>query len=478
MSDSWEKIAIVILFALSPFILYGVYRLMQPAARPEPGAGAPDDEKMPEAQPEPAAPPRAAAKPRREKARVTRSGLDPARSEPSFQGGEAVAPQAQLAQTEHSFEPPPSPAGRAAAAATSAPPPPAPNGPGDPSEPDAVAAPAPRPVEVREEDVPPAAGAQAQAMSSDGDAGSTQDGEQPAATAAAKGGQGAADQATASDRFPELDDSKLQYNFFYTVRISLAQGVSTTAILDLKQTLTKAAPKMFQTTFCYDEQHRLWETPRPDRSYRFLAWSIPLCNRSVHLNKDNIASIVSVIQKAMRGINGHAEFPPHNDIERRLHLVEEFCDVVDQTVSVVLRASTASGGQPRSTNDILDLAQSWGMEEVGSQLCKIDNGETWYTLGAGNGKAFGSSSPERKVASLVVALDFPHVSRPLEAFDEMFEYCNKLAKVLNFQIVDTRGKPIEQDHVAALRTHMLGVRNHMIEHEVIPGSKTARALFN
>ena len=472
MSDSWEKIAIVVLFAISPFVLYGVYRLFQPEPKHPLGNGDPDVEDESDEVVKRSKTEKSAAKPKREKPRISRSGglaSNVARQEPTF-GSLPAEPAADPSATENNAEPiqpgqpeetghefeAPSPISAQVAETTAA-------------EIDSTVA-AEEPDKIGVDGAPEMENPQPEA--SEGPEADKHEKETDSEA------QGSEDLLDKNKLFPDLDQSKLQYNFFYTVRMRFDESVSTTRILDLTQTLARAATNMFQTTFCYDQQNSIWETPRPGRSYQFLAWSIPLSNRTTHLNKNNVASIVSVIQKAMRSFKGQAEFPPHNDIERRLHLVEEFCDAVDHTVSVGLQAMAKSGGQPQSSGDIVALAENWGMEMIDNQLRKVANGETWFTLVGGSGKDFGSNSPDRKVASLIVSLDFPHVSSPIDAFDAMFEFCGRLARVLRYEIVDGEGKVIEQENISLLREHMLGVRSYMVDRDVTPGSKTARALFN
>ena len=281
------------------------------------------------------------------------------------------------------------------------------------------------------------------------------------------------------DGFPEIDEELLQPYFYYVVNLTVKSGMGATDIHQLSSELvSKTSVRMYQTLLCYDRDKGKWETPRPEKSYGELVWAVPMCNRSSHLTSQDISGIVSVVQNMMRRVGGMADFPSHNDIDERRAAVEEFCEYVDHRVSANLIALSSSGGSPQRCGDIIDLALTGGMEMIEGELRKVVNGETWFTLKDGSSKDLSRKSPDRRVASLVASLDFPHVSNPLKAFDEMFELTGMLSRVLVFSFVDDEKNPIDQESIAEVRDHLENLIEYMNSLNVQPGSKIARALFS
>ena len=281
------------------------------------------------------------------------------------------------------------------------------------------------------------------------------------------------------DGFPEIDEELLQPYFYYVVHLTVKSGMGATDIHQLSSELvTKTSVRMYQTLLCFDRDKGKWETPRPEKSYGELLLAVPMCNRSSHLSSQDISGIVSVVQNMMRRVGGMAEFPSHNDIDERRAAVEEFCEYVDHRVSANLIALSSSGGSPQRCGDIIDLALTGGMEMIEGELRKVVNGETWFTLKDGSSKDLSRNSPDRRVASLVASLDFPHVSNPLKAFDEMFEITGMLSRVLVFSFVDDEKNPIDQENIAEVREHLENLIEYMNSLNVQPGSKIARALFS
>ena len=279
--------------------------------------------------------------------------------------------------------------------------------------------------------------------------------------------------------FPAIDENLLQPYFYYVVHLTVKSGMGAADIHQLSSELvTKTSVRMYQTLLCYDRDKGKWETPRPEKSYGELIWAVPMCNRSSKLTSQDISGIVKVVQNMMRRVGGMAEFPSHNDIDERRAAVDEFCEYVDHRVSANLIALSSSGGSLQRCGDIIDLALTGGMEMIEDELRKVVDGETWFTLKDGMSKDLSRISPDRRVASLVASLDFPHVSNPLKAFDEMFELTGMLSRVLALSFVDDEKKPIDQNNIDEVREHLENLIEYMLSHNVQPGSKIARALFS
>lgn len=278
--------------------------------------------------------------------------------------------------------------------------------------------------------------------------------------------------------FPEVSE-ELPEPFYYKVRMTVEKGMGAPDVHQLLRDLvSKTNVRMYQTMLCFDRDKGKWETPRPEKKYEEFVWAVPMCNRSSHLSPGDISGVVNVIQDMMRRVDGQAEFPSHNDLDERRELVDKFCDHVDHGVTVNLIALSSSGGVPQRSGDIIDLAISGDMEMIDNELRRVVNGETWYVLKDGNGNDLTRNSPDRKVASLMVTLDFPHVSTPVKAFDEMFKFTGMLSRVLGFSFVDSEKNPVDQEQIAEARDHLADLTDYMTESMVPPGSKVARALFS
>ena len=254
------------------------------------------------------------------------------------------------------------------------------------------------------------------------------------------------------DGFPAIGADLFQAFFYYVVRITVPAKLTTANIMQLYSDLkTKTSLRMYVTVLCFDREANKWESGRTDKAYRELILAVPLCNRTSHLTKQHMAAIVNTIQNMMRKVDGVAEFPSHTDIAERQVQVEGFCNYADQRITANLIALSSNGGMPQRSGDIIDLALAEGLEIIDGELRRQVNGETWYALKAGNGQDLMKKSQDRKVASLMATLDFPHVSNPLEAYDDMFAFAGKLARVLRFEFVDDMQQSIDKEHIVQAR---------------------------
>lgn len=276
--------------------------------------------------------------------------------------------------------------------------------------------------------------------------------------------------------FPPVESDRLQERFYYLARMRFAQGIEMMGAHQISEAMAnEAGLRLHQTTLCYSRENGRWELPRSERSYREMVWGVPLCNRRTKLSEELLPAIVKVLQSQMRKHRGVADFPAKADIENRLAAAEEFCEAVDKKLTATLIAVAADGGEPRKSGDIFDLALAEGLEEDGGgALRRQVNGEAWYALSAGE----KLRSPDRKVARLEAVLDFPHVSEPIAAYDDMFELMGKLARVLKFQLVDNAGEPISADGIAETRRYLMDLESAMRAEGVQPGGRLARALFS
>ncbi len=282
--------------------------------------------------------------------------------------------------------------------------------------------------------------------------------------------------AAADEEFPPVESDRLQERFYYLARMRFEHGIEMMGAHQISEAMAKEAGlRLHQTTLCYSRENGRWELPRSERSYREMVWGVPLCNRRTKLSEELLPAIVKVLQSQMRKHRGVADFPAKADIENRLAAAEEFCEAVDKKLTATLIAVAADGGEPRKSGDIFDLALAEGLEEDGDGMLRRQvNGETWYTMSTGE----KLRSPDRKVARLEAVLDFPHVSEPIAAFDDMFELMGKLARVLKFQLVDNAGAPISADGIAATRGYLMDLESEMRAEGVQPGGRLARALFS
>lgn len=281
------------------------------------------------------------------------------------------------------------------------------------------------------------------------------------------------------DEFPPLDGSKLQELYYYLVRMQFKQGIDATAIHQLATSIEdEVRLRRHQTVLGYSRKSGQWETPRPGNSYRELVWGVPVCNRASKLGGDALPQLVRAIQGLMRKYKGVAHYPAKADVEQRMDAVEQFCQIADKRVDALLVAVATEGGVAHKGGDVVDLALAEGLEEIDGELRRQVNGETWYTLTNGKPQELTSKSPDRRIARLVASIDFPHVSDPLAAYDEMFKLASKLARVLRFDLVDAHGVPLDEDGIQGTREDMRELIDYMREQGVPPGSKLARALFS
>lgn len=285
--------------------------------------------------------------------------------------------------------------------------------------------------------------------------------------------------AEAEDEFPQLDGSKLQELYYYLVRMQFKQDIDATAIHQLATSIEdEVRLRRHQTVLGYSLKNGQWETPRPGNSYRHLVWGVPVCNRASKLGGDALPQLVRAIQGLMRKYKGVAHYPAKADVEQRMEQVEEFCQMADKRVDALLVAVATEGGVAHKGGDVVDLALAEGLEEIDGELRRQVNGETWYTLTNGKPQELTSKSPDRRIARLVASIDFPHVSDPLAAFDEMFKLASKLARVLRFDLVDADGTPLDEEGIQGTREDVRDLIDYMRDHGVPPGSKLARALFS
>lgn len=287
------------------------------------------------------------------------------------------------------------------------------------------------------------------------------------------------DTANEGEEFPAIGSDQLNDFFYYVVRVTVPKKIHTKVIWQLAQKLAKQAGlQMYQLMLGHDPEIGVWENPRPDKNYRHLVWAVPLCNRNTHISGSIIASVVTVFQDTMRKVGGIADFSSQNDIQKRLEKVDEFCNHVDHKVTVYLLASREDEGMPRRCGEIISLALTEKIEEIDGSLLRMSNGEVWFRLYAGNGEEIVSKSPDRKVASLVLEMDFPHVSNTDDALREMFALAGKLARVLRFRLVDASQNTIDDAHIEEIQQEIMELREYMLHQGVRPGSKLARALFS
>lgn len=286
------------------------------------------------------------------------------------------------------------------------------------------------------------------------------------------------DKEISLDDFPKLNADVLNEHFYYVVKIMVVKGMQGATTLKMASELVnKTAVERYQVILGFDDGNKDWEKPRPDKSYTYLVWAVPLSSRNSKMTAEERAIYVRVIQDQMRKLAGVAKFPAHQDIEERLEDVDQFLDKVDLAFEIHLIAKEGSG-KPQKAGDIIELAQFEKMEEVEGRIVRLVNGEKWYELNAGNNEKLGRKPPERPIASLSLFMDVPHVSNTESAYDDMFKLAEKLARVLNFVLVDYNNDELNAELLQENRNYVMYCCAEMIQRGVRPGSKLARALFS
>ena len=309
-------------------------------------------------------------------------------------------------------------------------------------------------------------------------------GEDPAPMAPApEAGQGRVDESAAAaaeagdDEFPALAVNDLPEKFYYVARLSCKPpGFAAAQMREMSADIIRQAHlQKHQLLLGWDGGK--WQTLRSEMKYRFVVWCMPLCTRAVRIENDEIAAVTRCIRNWMQRTGGLAQLPPVSDVEANLQEVDEFCEHVDQIVSARLIAVAEDNAKVRTCSQILEIAYAHGLESVEGRIERRLNSETLYVMRSANGDDLGRKSPDRKLASIVLELDVPRVTRPRESCEEMFEFAGKLARVLGYRMVDEEGEQLERQHEQQCLQMIEDIGQALREEGIKPGSRLARALF-
>ena len=318
----------------------------------------------------------------------------------------------------------------------------------------------PRQEERAEVDAPPPAASPAAADEAD-----------PAA--AGDGDEAAGD----GDSFPALSAHDLPERFYYIARLSSgAPGFAAAQMLEMSADIVRQARLQKHQLLLGWEGGR-WQRLRSESRYRHVAWCIPLCTRSTGIEDGEIAAVTRCIRNWMQRTGGRAQLPQVQEVGASLQEVHQFCEQVDLIVAARLVAMAEDNATVRTCSQILEIAFAHGMENVDGRIERLLNSETLYVMRAANGDDLGGKSPDRKLASIVLELDVPRVTRPRESCEEMFALAGKLSRVLGYRMVNEEGNRIERQHEQQCLQMIDDIVLALREQGIKPGSRLARSLF-
>ncbi|MCY4325069.1 MAG: hypothetical protein OXC81_03490 [Betaproteobacteria bacterium] len=280
------------------------------------------------------------------------------------------------------------------------------------------------------------------------------------------------------DKFPALSANDLPEHFYYVARLSCpAPGFAAAQMREMSADIVKQARlQKHQLLLGWDGGK--WQSLRSEMKYRCVVWCIPLCTRTTCIENEEIAAVTRCIRTWMQRTGGQAQLPVVKDVKESLQQVHEFCEPVDAIFAVRLVAMAEDNAKVHSCAQILEIAYAHGLENVEGRIERRLNSETLYSMRAANGDELGSKSPDRKLASIVLELDVPRVTRPRESCEEMFEFAGKLARVLGYRMLDEKGQQIEKQDEQECLLWIEDVVLALREQGIKPGGRLARALFS
>ncbi len=279
--------------------------------------------------------------------------------------------------------------------------------------------------------------------------------------------------------FPDLKVSDLPEEFCYTARLVCpAPGFEAMQLHEMSADIIQQLRLQKHQFLLGWSANGQWQSLRSDGRYLYAVWAVPLCDGASALTGNDLSAIVRCVQTWMRRVGGRALLPPLPEVAERISQAEEFVRQCDQIIRTNLVAFKEDNAQPQSCGAILDIAFSYGMEEVDGRIEKRVNSETVYIMRGGKGDDLGSKSPDRKLTKLYLELVVPRVTRPRKCCEDMFDFAGKLGRVLGFRLVDDAGGTVPEEQIVGCLERIDDIVATLHEHGIKPGSKVARALFS
>ena len=248
----------------------------------------------------------------------------------------------------------------------------------------------------------------------------------------------------------------------YAVRL-FGRNLSAAAIYRLRDTLHQ---KRRYYVLAYDSDSGSWRV-NPEQSCDYWLLATPLADRGGAIVAADIRRLEEKARAFAQKEKMNVEFSPVYEALENAARIDRFCEKADRVIELRLYGSNISDGRA------VDALQLAGL------IADADG--KYYVLRERSEMLFRAklmptpASGERR--ALIFEMDAPNVSAPPMAFDKMLQTARRAAQILNMQISDPRGEPIDDERAVAMRQQLEILSEQMRAFGAEPGGMIARLIF-
>lgn len=187
-----------------------------------------------------------------------------------------------------------------------------------------------------------------------------------------------------------------------------------------------------------------------------------LATRSGPLHAMEFSEWQEALNKIAGNLGAQLIMPSMSDVLARARMLNQQCEEADAQLMIAVTAE-----QLLSSAAISSAAHSAGLES---------RGEARFAKGPLHHQRF-SVFPGDGGVSVMLLLDIPRTTAPLEAFNEMVFTAQTLATLLDAQVTDTSGRRLAEADLAQIGAQVKAKQERIEALGITPGSAVAQRLF-
>ncbi len=223
-----------------------------------------------------------------------------------------------------------------------------------------------------------------------------------------------------------------------------------------------------------------WETPAVDQRYSEFQAGVQLANRNGPLNEIEYSEFIQKVQGFAEPVGGMADAPDMLAVISRARELDAFA----QSSDAVLTAELRSKGAAWSTGYVEQCALKHGFVAgtLPGRLVLPGQSEKGdppiLVLNFDPQAALADDPTKAVVRSATLTFDVPQTPEASEPFAAWHRSATELARELEAELVDDRGRPIPLEAFASIHETLAGLYQRMSARDLAAGSAAARRLFS
>ncbi len=211
-------------------------------------------------------------------------------------------------------------------------------------------------------------------------------------------------------------------------------------------------------------------------SFDQILLAIQLVDRQGPISPKNTQTFRMLVEKTKNDLDGSLIWLSHSNIEDDAKELNQFCALVDHTMTLTLIPKNNGIFDIEKLVDILktnDLREN----KDGYHVFKGRDKHPLFRVASLNQKPL-SLNLDPYIQGILFQMDLPITSSSKESFDVMLESITNFQKDFDCMLVDANKKELNVHHIERIRYQVEKIENQMLANNIAPGSSCARRLFS